>query len=165
VADSGSGGPWASYDRGYLQDHRRQLLRDLSKPLPSQYDRTSDIKQRWQARVDEINTELSYREHARRAPQRPPREGRPRPQGDRPAAAGPIKLAGDALRDYFRQTKINPWPRHEATRVDLAWTHGGQRYLGIYLLATNSLEVWVEVYSPGNSAATLINGAWYRRVT
>jgi hypothetical protein len=65
MADSGSGSEWASYDRAYLEDLRRQHLADLDKPLPDIYDRTSDIKQVWRARVEEITAELSYREHRR----------------------------------------------------------------------------------------------------
>lgn len=148
MADSGSGGEWASYDRAYLQDMRRQLIRDLDKPLPKIYDRTSDIKQRWQARVDEINAELSYREH------------RSRPRSEPAGGPSPMKLAGDALRDYFQRMKINPRPRYEPVRIDFAWSQNGRNYLGIYSPGTQSLQVWVSA-QPSAPGATPINGIYY----
>jgi hypothetical protein len=156
MADSGSGSEYAAYDRAYLQDLRRQLIRDLNKPLPDIYDRTSDIKQRWQVMVDEINTELSYREHRPRPTARGPREHAGPPS--------PMKLAADALREYFHRTRIDPRPRYETVRIDLTWNHGGRKYLGIYSTATGSLQVWVAVQQPGTAPTTLINGSYYTPV-
>lgn len=150
MADSGSGGEYATWDRARLQDHRRELQRDLGRPLPIHFDRDSDIKSRWSAMIGGINAELEFREGRKR----------PRPPMPPGSPSSPMKLAGDAVRDYFTSKNINPRPRYETVRIDLSWEHGGRKYVGTYSTATESLQVWIKV-SSGTEGALMMGGGDY----
>lgn len=154
MADSGSGSEYATWDRARLQDRRRELQRDLDKPLPAQFDRDSDIKSRWQAMIGNINAELEFREGRRRPQRSVSPDGPP----------SPMKLAGEAVRNYFTRNNINPRPRYETVQIDLAWEHAGRKYLGTYLTASHSLQVWVKVVA-GTSGATTKGDDYYMPVT
>jgi hypothetical protein len=69
-----------------------------------------------------------------------------------------MKLAGDALREYFSRKNINPRPRNETVRIDVEWNYYGPNYLATYSPATQSLQIWVKV-APGTHRAVLIGQA------
>jgi hypothetical protein len=71
-----------------------------------------------------------------------------------------MKLAGDAVRDYFTREKIDPRPRYDTIQIVLSWEHRSRKHLGVYSAATQSLQVWVEVPSHTENAA-IINGGHY----
>ena len=154
MADSGSGSKFSADDMATLQRELRMRRAALDAPMPEHRQGEGNaIRLRRSDAVREVEAELRFRKDHKqsRSPSSPG------------GVVSPIKLAGDAVREYFTRKNITPRPRYETVRIDLTWEHGGRKYLGIYSAATQSLQVWVEV-PPSTEGASPLSGSHYMPV-
>ena len=175
--DSGSGGRLATETARKLIDDKRGWEEGARYTpeggLNDAADRQANTQRvnRCYDWISEIDNELDYRERRRaerteraEQKQRPSlQDGRPH-QGPRPdGPPSPMKMAGDAVRDYFVKNNINTKPRYQTVRIDLAWDFERRHFLGIYAAATQALSVWVKVDAL-TEGSTVIGGNYYMPV-